>query len=93
MRIYLYAHIKGIDGSTIVDEAVEVDEDTDPLEYAITYCSPIGYESGLIDVSIVEVPGDDEHFKVIVKGEFRSLGEPMSSHKVAEFYIEEKELG
>ena len=93
MRIYLYAHVKDIDGRTTHDSVVEVDGDADPLAYAIEFCSPIGYASGLVDVEVREVPGDDEHYKVIVTGNFRSLGEPLETHKVAEFYIDEHQIG
>lgn len=88
-NVYWSYQGKGIDGSTQTEGTVSTD---DPMAWAMEFMSPIGVMTGTIDVAVARLR--KRHiFKVMVDGSFRSLGEPLQTYKVAEWNVEERELG
>ena len=88
-NVYWYYNGKGIDGSTQMDGVVPTD---DPMAWTMEFMAPIGVMTGTVDVSVNET-NDETIFKVEVVGRFRSLGEPLETYRVAEWNVEERELG
>lgn len=88
-NVYWYYKGTGIDGTTITDGVVAV---SDPMAWAMEFMAPIGVMTGTVDVAVSDT-ADDTIFKVVVDGSFRSLGEPLETYRVAEWNVEERELG